>query len=316
MPTIISLAKSTQELNNILDLRFHVYAELRPQSRTILSATQKLIDPLDVFPTTKNILATEEGRPVGAIRISEIQAGNPTQGFSYSFDESAKNMSGRSYILDMFCVDKSAVKNNMIIDCIFRMALKILSDMRVENAFFLSPKELVGRLTDYGFEPIQNSYFCEKYKTEVVPLKITTKKFLEYFEKEFKDKELLRFKEIFYYSVYSPGEIMAAQGERGISAFLITEGEVHVLLQKDDSLLKLATLSRGSLIGEIAMLTSEPRTASLVATQYTSCIVFDRAEFLELMYAEPHRSLDIFKIFSKRLADSNRKLVEVQNANR
>jgi len=316
MPTIIRLAKSTQELNDILDFRFQIQTQIRPVSRDLQATAHKLIDPLDVFPTTRNVLASFQGKPVATLRLSEVQNNHPIQNYSYSFDESARNVNGKSFLFDMFCVDSQFSQDALVIKNLFNMALKTLSDHGIENAFFLSPLILQRDLESLGFEKIQNSFFCPKHQVDVVPMRIAVQTFLHFFESGFKDKELFRFKEIFYFMVFNAGEILAAQGERGVTAFLLTAGEVEVLLRKGPELLKLATLTNGSLIGEIAMLTSEPRTASLIASQRTSCVSFDRSDFLRLMYAEPHRSLDIFKIFSKRLTDSNLKLAEAQSNGR
>jgi CRP-like cAMP-binding protein len=121
----------------------------------------------------------------------------------------------------------------------------------------------------------------------------------------------MRFQEVFYCSVFEAGEVIVAQGEKGSTAYLIEDGEVEVLIKGKDQLIPISTIGRGQLIGEIAMVTNEPRTASVISKTVTSCIAFDRSEFMRLLYSQPHRSLDIFKIFSKRLSESNRRLAEV-----
>jgi CRP-like cAMP-binding protein len=76
----------------------------------------------------------------------------------------------------------------------------------------------------------------------------------------------------------------------------------------------IRTLSAGQLIGEVAMLTNDTRTASIVTKTKCPCVSFERAEFMKLLYAEPHRSMDIFKIFGKRLSESNKRLAEATSS--
>lgn len=314
MPTIIRLAKITQELNDILDLRFLIQQQLQPQTTSRGSVTQKLIDPLDVLPSTLNLYAARNGQAVACLRITEYQVDNPIQNFSFSFHESAKNLEGKPFVLDMFCsIDQSEVAR-MTIRSLIQMAQKTLGDLKATHAFFVAPLVLADELEKLGFQALSEKYLCPRFRAEVVPMYLNVDLFLKHFAETFQDQEIFRFREIFYHTVFQAGEIMAEQGEQGATAYFINEGEVDVLVLNEsaETLIKIATLKSGSLIGEIAMLTSEPRNASLVVKEPTACIAFDRSEFLRVLYQDPHRSLDIFKIFSKRITESNRKLAEAQ----
>lgn len=315
MPTLIRLAKFTQELNDILDLRYLIQKRIHQDIFSQDSITHKLIDPLDVLPSTLNLFASRDGIAIACLRLSEYQPGNPVQNFSFSFDESAKNLTGKKFVLDMFCsIDQSEVAN-LTVRGLLQMAQKTLADLKASHAFFVVPVQLESELLSLGFQPLGKAYACSKYQCDVLPLLLDVELFLKNFSETFPDREVFRFREIFYYTIFRAGEIMAEQGEQGATAYFINQGEVDVLISNSElDLVKIASLKSGSLIGEIAMLTSEPRNASLVVREPTSCIAFDRSEFLRVLYQDPHRSLDIFKIFSKRIAESNRKLAEVKNA--
>ena len=94
---------------------------------------------------------------------------------------------------------------------------------------------------------------------------------------------------------------------------MIESGEVTIVTVKNEQLISLGTLKEGCLIGEIAMATGARRTASIIATTITSCLAFDRSEFVKNMYQNPSKSLEILKIFSKRLSTANQKIASSQH---
>jgi cAMP-dependent protein kinase regulator len=66
---------------------------------------------------------------------------------------------------------------------------------------------------------------------------------------------------------FADGEVIIRQGERGESFFLLADGEVWVKrdVDDDDGGVTLARLRRGSVFGELALISDEPRHASVVA---------------------------------------------------
>ena len=103
-------------------------------------------------------------------------------------------------------------------------------------------------------------------------------------------------------------------GEKGTTAILIESGEVEVLIDKDEQIIPIATIGKGNLIGEIGLVTNETRTASIMAKTPTSCIAFDRENFMDMMTRKPNLMLDMFKVFSKRLKASNNELTKLQKS--
>ena len=76
-----------------------------------------------------------------------------------------------------------------------------------------------------------------------------------------------------HYRQFQAGETIVAEGRQGIGFYLIVEGAAIVL--KDDT--PVAQLNRGSYFGETALLVDDgTRTATVVATQDTNCLVMSR----------------------------------------
>ncbi len=274
--------------------------------------TKKVIDHLDVYPSTLNVVAYREGQAVASIRSVEYSPKEKILNLSYDFSESYKNINSAAHTVDMLVVCREMAKHQLLIKQILRTTLGLLARRNVPYVFFVCPQEVEGQALQIGFKPLGDNFTCPTLNRSVRPLVINVREFYDLALREIADQEIIRFQEVFYTTVFDPGEILAVEGERGNIAYLIEEGEVEVLIQKADQLVSISTIGAGRLTGEVAMVTSETRTASLIAKRATSCISFDRGDFIRLMYEEPHRSIDLFKIFSKRLNESNKRITEVK----
>ena len=72
------------------------------------------------------------------------------------------------------------------------------------------------------------------------------------------------------------GDLIIREGDQGERFYLIYQGTVKVVTNKDNQQIELSRLSRGAIFGEIAFLTGQPRTASVVS--------IDAAELIDLSY--------------------------------
>lgn len=88
---------------------------------------------------------------------------------------------------------------------------------------------------------------------------------------------------------FEPGETIINRGEIGRELFIIRDGEVEVFQpgagEKPESI--VATLSRGDVFGERALLADAPRTASVRAKSAVNVLVISRAEFDALVCQFP-----------------------------
>ncbi len=63
-------------------------------------------------------------------------------------------------------------------------------------------------------------------------------------------------------------------------------------------------LGRGDALGELALLTDSPRSASVRAARATDVIAVDRADFTELLHASPALSLALNRSLGRQLRDT------------
>jgi small-conductance mechanosensitive channel/CRP-like cAMP-binding protein len=85
--------------------------------------------------------------------------------------------------------------------------------------------------------------------------------------------------------MYGDGEAIVRQGEAGHSMFIIGSGRAAVVLEPDGR--EVATIERGGYLGEMSLLTGEPRTATVLARGDTFVIEIDAEVFRRLGAVNP-----------------------------
>ena len=101
---------------------------------------------------------------------------------------------------------------------------------------------------------------------------------------------------------YAAGEKILEEGSPGDSFFLIDRGEVRVLRRLGGKPRQIARLGEGECFGEMALLTGEERTATVVATTDVDVLVIDKAGFQDIVAANPHVAVDISALLGRRRA--------------
>jgi len=82
-------------------------------------------------------------------------------------------------------------------------------------------------------------------------------------------------------------EVILRQGQAGDSMFIIAEGSVRVSLGQDDINTTLASLAAGDFVGEMSLMTGEPRSASCLAATDVLAYELGHATLQSLLTARP-----------------------------
>jgi len=100
----------------------------------------------------------------------------------------------------------------------------------------------------------------------------------------------------------SKGEILFNKGDRGDSLFVILSGWVKIVTQDiNNNEVILNKVGTGEIIGEMALLDHEPRSAGVVALEKTSALELNREDFMEIMKGQPDLALSLIRNLSSRL---------------
>ncbi len=98
------------------------------------------------------------------------------------------------------------------------------------------------------------------------------------------------------------------EGEEGDQMFIIQGGRVKVsrLIGGKEQL--LAVLGKGDFFGEMALVTREPRTATVTTLEGVRLLAFNREGFLNMINKNPKIALNIIDKLCRRLANANQHL--------
>jgi len=114
---------------------------------------------------------------------------------------------------------------------------------------------------------------------------------------------------------YALGEPIVRQGEEGDSFFVITSGRVEVSASDETGARAvLAQLGGGDFFGEMSLLTGERRSATVTALEDTEMIVVDKANFAQVITANPSIAQSLSEILERRLIENAAKMAELERA--
>jgi len=121
------------------------------------------------------------------------------------------------------------------------------------------------------------------------------------------DAELQELSERLKERIYPPNTAIVREGASGDSMFIIKSGRVDIK-KREPNLgidLSIASLDSGACFGEMALLTGNPRTATVMAVQATSVFVLEKKDFDSLLSEHPSISMSLNKIVAERIEAMN-----------
>ena len=107
-------------------------------------------------------------------------------------------------------------------------------------------------------------------------------------------------------TVCPDGETLFVQGEPGDEMYIIVSGEVRVLVDTGDGReVEVARRKPGEYVGEMAIISREPRNASLVAAGDVRMLCIDQKSFESLLRERPEISLAVMRVLCARLKEQS-----------
>ena len=94
------------------------------------------------------------------------------------------------------------------------------------------------------------------------------------------------------------GTVLCREGRIGHEFFVIVDGDADVTRGAKH----IATLSGGDFVGEVALLTTTKRTATVTATTQLRCFVLTRSAFRSVLEESPSVQLKVMRTLADRLA--------------
>ncbi len=110
---------------------------------------------------------------------------------------------------------------------------------------------------------------------------------------------------------FEPGQNVFCRGDVGDAAYIIIGGEAEVLVDQDGTEVKVATVGKNELIGEIAILCDVPRTATVRAKSHVTALKIPKDLFFTMVAEFPQMAVEVMCELARRL---NRTTVQLSDA--
>jgi CRP/FNR family transcriptional regulator, cyclic AMP receptor protein len=120
-------------------------------------------------------------------------------------------------------------------------------------------------------------------------------------------KTLERLDRIMTERTFPAGTDIVNAGEVGAGFFLITNGAVEVVSKEGQH---LSNAKKGDYFGDMALLDGHPRSATVRATEPTTCLVMSRWDFMAEVRQNPDIALELLAEMSQRVRAAEARLAD------
>jgi CRP-like cAMP-binding protein len=113
--------------------------------------------------------------------------------------------------------------------------------------------------------------------------------------------------------VYEDGDIIMCQGDQGDCMFVIQEGSVDILVEREGRQVLIANRGEGDIIGEMAIFEDEVRMATVKAKGHVRILTVDKRNFLRRIHQDPSIAYSIVQAMSHRIRQLTQELAQLKS---
>ncbi|HJQ57487.1 MAG TPA: cyclic nucleotide-binding domain-containing protein [Vineibacter sp.] len=113
---------------------------------------------------------------------------------------------------------------------------------------------------------------------------------------------------------FDAGQELCHQGDIGDAMYVILSGSADVLRDSPSGPIKVAELKRKAFVGEMAILSDQPRNATVTAHEKLTVLKIPKEMFFRLIDEVPQMAIEIMRELAHRVEDMNVKLTEARAA--
>lgn len=112
---------------------------------------------------------------------------------------------------------------------------------------------------------------------------------------------------VFQRVVFPPGTVIFMEGDPGQRAYIVQSGQVELSRQEDGERRIVETLGANGLFGELALISDSPRLVTATATELTTCIVVQEAEFQSKLDRTDPFVRGVLRVLTRKIGDVYRR---------
>ncbi len=105
-------------------------------------------------------------------------------------------------------------------------------------------------------------------------------------------------------------QLIIEEGREGDTLYLVLDGQLEVFTNRDGRDVRLALLTRGQIVGEMAVLQQSPRMASVRALCDTRLLVISQAAFLRMLMKNASALREVLRTVTSRVRETENTLTQ------
>lgn len=112
---------------------------------------------------------------------------------------------------------------------------------------------------------------------------------------------------------YQSGDVLFEQGDEADAAYIVIRGSADVLVSSTDGTSKVASLGPNAFIGDMAILSDMPRTATVRASENLDVLRIRKDHMIDMMKESPTLAMAVLRELVQRLAKTTADLTNARD---
>lgn len=260
MPIELATVTRPEDLRDIFRLRHQVFV----QEESDLAGTDDALiyDSFDAFPTTRHVLAREDGAPLAAMRVTEHSGvGLPWDNVTRP-RRSLESGNERTGSIGMVVCRRDHRRRAGLVMGLLRRGLQALRSCGVGPIVVAVNDDFARTVARMGLEVIGEPFGEPGIRSLVVPMAGHLNGFAAPFGEEFSDDELGGFTDPGQRLLYRRGEVVREAGVHAATAFIVTRGAVRLAGDDGDRIRRI-----GDCVGLAELITGRTSRRTAIAAE-------------------------------------------------
>lgn len=305
MYTSLRIARTAEELHAVFRLRHQVFVE---EERRFEHPSNAVFDLYDSFPETINVVASEDGTAIGAIRYVPDNPVRIPALDHYDFGPLMETLEGKFVSVGWFCAAREHRADPGLVFGLFKVAVRECRRLGLRHVIAPLHPGILPLLKSVGAQELGPEFHDEELNVPMVPIHVDMDKLPPGVKESMQDPLEMVLDEARERRIYRTGDAIIDEGDSGAEAFVVMRGAVRIVGLagaggKDRDVL----LGPGQLFGELSLLDGGVRTNTVVChSKETDVMVWDKDDFLRQIRTDAYKASSLCRVLASRLREQNR----------
>lgn len=310
MPITLTRVTTSKEKDLVYQLRHKVFVEeeIRFSNRSC-----RVYDFYDSFEESVNILAYEDSRPIGSIRVTlDNPVGLPASEH-YDFSGCMAGLRGKCASIGWLCIVKRYRRHPGLLMGLLKMVVREMRRTDCRHILTTVHPPIFKMIEQcFGARAVDSVFESGELRVPMLPVHIDTLKAPPGAQEPFRDPPNPVLEDSTERRIYNRKEVIFERGDAAREAFYIMRGSVRALplrhaaitwkmkqgpVTPDDEL-----LGKGAIFGVLPLLDNGPRVQTMIPYSHEVDVMVWSIENIERQFLEsPIKIMQVVQSFSSRL---------------